>query len=551
MTGQGGWPLNAFLTPEQAPFYAGTYFPPEPRHGLPSWRMVLTAVADAWADQARRDRSSRARRSSRRSSATARLDPSAEPIRERAAARGGDRAAGRRTTAPTAASAARPSSRPASTIELLLARGEREMSLGTLRGDGARRDLRPGRRRLRALLGRRDLDGAALREDALRQRAAGARVPARLAGLGRGALAARCAARRSTGRCARCAGPRAASARRSTPTPRASRASSTCGRSRSCATRSGRRWPSAAIAYFGAPGAATSSTGRTVLEAPRPGARARSPRSARGCSTGALERVRPGLDDKRLTSWNALMISALADAGAVLGRERLPRGRGRLRLVPARRAARRRRAPAAHLEGRAARGCPPTSRTTPTCSRRCSRCTRRRSTRAGTARRWRSATRSSSASPIPSAAASSRPPTTTSSSPARRKDLEDTPIPSGNSAAAFGLLRLALLSGEGKYERHALGVLRLLYPLAARHPHAFGHLLRAADFYLAPVREVAIVGPRRAERAGAAWSASRFRPHLVLAGGDGATACRCWRTASRSTATPPRTSASTSSARRR
>src|SRR5258707_13006693 len=45
MTGQGGWPLNAFLTPDQAPFYVGTYFPPEPRHGLPNWRAVLEAVA--------------------------------------------------------------------------------------------------------------------------------------------------------------------------------------------------------------------------------------------------------------------------------------------------------------------------------------------------------------------------------------------------------------------------------------------------------------------------------------------------------------------------
>jgi uncharacterized protein YyaL (SSP411 family) len=61
--------------------------------------------------------------------------------------------------------------------------------------------------------------------------------------------------------------------------------------------------------------------------------------------------------------------------------------------------------------------------------------------------------------------------------PVRRKDLEDSPVPSGNSAAAFALLRLALLSGDGKYERHALGVLRLLFPLAVRHPIAFGHLL--------------------------------------------------------------------------
>src|SRR6185437_432031 len=48
MTGQGGWPLNVFLTPDQVPFYAGTYFPPEPRHGLPSWRQVLGAIDEAW-----------------------------------------------------------------------------------------------------------------------------------------------------------------------------------------------------------------------------------------------------------------------------------------------------------------------------------------------------------------------------------------------------------------------------------------------------------------------------------------------------------------------
>src|ERR1700756_1272797 len=54
LTGSGGWPLNAFLTPAQEPFYAGTYFPPEPRHGLASWRMVLQAVAKAW-DERRED----------------------------------------------------------------------------------------------------------------------------------------------------------------------------------------------------------------------------------------------------------------------------------------------------------------------------------------------------------------------------------------------------------------------------------------------------------------------------------------------------------------
>src|ERR671915_1102370 len=48
MTGHGGWPLNVFLTPEQVPFYAGTYFPPEERQGMPSWMTVLRAVAEAW-----------------------------------------------------------------------------------------------------------------------------------------------------------------------------------------------------------------------------------------------------------------------------------------------------------------------------------------------------------------------------------------------------------------------------------------------------------------------------------------------------------------------
>src|SRR5213595_2648660 len=44
MNGHGGWPLNAFLTPDPAPFYVGTYFPTESRQGLPSWRAVLEAV---------------------------------------------------------------------------------------------------------------------------------------------------------------------------------------------------------------------------------------------------------------------------------------------------------------------------------------------------------------------------------------------------------------------------------------------------------------------------------------------------------------------------
>ena len=48
MTGHGGWPMTVFLTPDTVPFYTGTYFPPEDRHGMPSFRRVLHAVADAY-----------------------------------------------------------------------------------------------------------------------------------------------------------------------------------------------------------------------------------------------------------------------------------------------------------------------------------------------------------------------------------------------------------------------------------------------------------------------------------------------------------------------
>ncbi len=50
MTGQGGWPMSVFLTPEGQPFFGGTYFPPEPHHGLPSFRDVLAGAARAWRD---------------------------------------------------------------------------------------------------------------------------------------------------------------------------------------------------------------------------------------------------------------------------------------------------------------------------------------------------------------------------------------------------------------------------------------------------------------------------------------------------------------------
>jgi uncharacterized protein YyaL (SSP411 family) len=80
---------------------------------------------------------------------------------------------------------------------------------------------------------------------------------------------------------------------------------------------------------------------------------------------------------------------------------------------------------------------------------------------------------------------------------ARRKDIDDTPIPSGASSAAVGLLRLAQLTGDEDYERHGVSVLRLLHELAPQHPAAFGHLLQALHWRLSPARPIACAVPAR------------------------------------------------------
>ncbi|WP_199432536.1 thioredoxin domain-containing protein [Qaidamihabitans albus] len=51
MTGQGGWPMTCFLTPEGEPFHCGTYYPPAPRHGMPSFKQLIQAVVQAWAER--------------------------------------------------------------------------------------------------------------------------------------------------------------------------------------------------------------------------------------------------------------------------------------------------------------------------------------------------------------------------------------------------------------------------------------------------------------------------------------------------------------------
>ena len=50
-TGRGGWPMNVFITPDKLPFFGGTYFPPEQRYGMPSWQQILMSIAEAWRER--------------------------------------------------------------------------------------------------------------------------------------------------------------------------------------------------------------------------------------------------------------------------------------------------------------------------------------------------------------------------------------------------------------------------------------------------------------------------------------------------------------------
>src|SRR5919109_2181743 len=127
LTGHGGWPMTVFLTPEGEPFFGGTYFPPEPRHGLPSFRQLLDAVASAWRErrsEIQRDASSIAERLRQA------VEPSHEPLTSSLL---GDavRALRRQFDPLWGGFGNAPKFPPASAIEFLLRRGDLEMSVKT------------------------------------------------------------------------------------------------------------------------------------------------------------------------------------------------------------------------------------------------------------------------------------------------------------------------------------------------------------------------------------------------------------------------------------
>ena len=502
MTGRGGWPLNVFLTPEQLPFYGGTYFPPDARSGMPAWTQVLLAIAESWSENSAEIRAG-GERLRERLSGGAVLLPSTEPIHEASL----DAAVSRLREAFDARDGgfgAAPKFPQASVIEFLLLRGERTMSLTTLRAmaSGGIHDLLGGgfarysvddtwtvphfEKMLydNALLARAYLHGwQASGEERLREVCLDtldwalremrgpeggfySALDADSEGVeGRYYVWTVAELREVLGEDA-----------------------------------------DAAIAWLGAGEEGNfmdphhPAPGLNVLQ--DRGARPEEPvrERIRAKLLEAREaRVRPALDDKRLTSWNALMISALADAGAALGgtdglgytdaavrcaefilRElrdddgHLMRtyNHGQAKID-------------AFLEDHAFLLEALIGLFEATCEER-----------------WFTEATALADVLIARFADTERGGFFSTAADgealiARRKDLEDSPIPSGASSAAMGLLRLSQLTGESDYERHATSVLRLLHEIAPRHPTGFGHLLQVLHWQLSLARPIACPVPAR------------------------------------------------------
>jgi uncharacterized protein len=520
MTGQGGWPMTVFCDPDGVPFYGGTYFPPDDGRGMPSFRMVMEAVVEAFEGRREEIRArageTRARLGAIGEVAPAAAAPQAGLLEEaverlRAAAdteRGGFGGA--------------PKFPPAAALELLLARAEQgeanlraivETTLDAMLAGGIYDQLGGGFARYsvdaawlvphfekmlydNALLARAYLHGWQALGHARYRRVCEETLDWMLREM-RGPEGGFFSALDADSE--------GEEGRFYVWTADQIRAVLGTGAQE-------------VIDFYGVTERGNFE-GRNVLHLAG-GAAAPAPAGLDEARRALLEaragRVRPGLDDKRLTSWNALAIAALAEAGAVLEREdyldaarrcaefvlgslRDPGGRllrtyrdGEARLN-------------AYLEDHAF-----LLEALLTLYE------------ASFERRWFEEAQALADATIARFGDPKRGGFFSTSDDhealiARRKEVGDHPIPSGNSSAAFGLLRLAALTGERSWELQAEGVFRLFATAAARQPEAFAHLLRALDFHLSPTKEVALIGDD--PTALAKVVRSKYRPHLVLASG--------------------------------
>ena len=514
MTGHGGWPMTVFLDSDGVPFYGGTYFPPDESRGMPSFRMVMEAVLDAFENR-REELRERAPETRVRLGAIGAVEPSDEApggeLLETAIA-----VLGEASDMELGGFRGAPKFPPSSALELLLARGVEEpveRTLDAMMAGGIHDQIGGG-------FARYSVDARWLVphfEKMLYDNAllAGAYLHGWQA-LGHERYRRVCE-RTLDWALREMRGPEGGfySALDADSEGEEGRFYVWKPDEIEAVLGEGAR----AVAEFYGVSEAGNFEGSNILHLaggaaePEPDgleAARQALYEARG------ERVRPGLDDKRLAAWNALMLGALAEAGAALGREdylgaarecaefvlrdlrdddgRLLRtykdGEGRLN---------------AYLEDHAFLLEALLTLYEATFEQR-----------------WFEHAQALADTTIARFGDPERGGFFSTSDDheeliARRKEIGDHPIPSGNSAAAMSLLRLEALTGERSYGEQAEGVLRLFAKAAPRQPDAYAHLLRALDFQLAPTKEVALIGEDLSDLA--AVVRSSHRPHLVLAGG--------------------------------
>jgi uncharacterized protein YyaL (SSP411 family) len=490
LTGHGGWPMTVFLTPAGEPFFGGTYYPPEPRHGLPSFRQLLQAVADAWHE----------RRSDIERDAGAIVEdlrraaePSHEPLTSSLlteAVRGlrqqFDPVWGGFGNAPKFP--------PASVLEFLLRRGEVEMAAKTLDGMalGGMYDLLGGgfhrysvdREWLVPHFEKMLYDNALL-------------VPAYLHGW----LVT------EKERYREIAEETLEYMLRELRLPEGGFASAEDADTEGVEGLT-YTWteeddiPAELLHPF--------EQGRIILRGEiDPDTRARLFAEREG-------RPKPLRDDKAIASWNGLTLAAFAEAGRRLDRPDL--------VDPARSLAEFILGPLSTPEGRLFR-----------------------TWRSGQAKhagvledyadvanglyelhvatgelRWLEEARRLALLAVELFADEERggfflTPADGERLVSRKKDFDDHPTPSGNSMLAYVLLRLARIWGDAELERLAVGVFRFVARVLPQAPSAFGHALTALDLHFSPPRELAVIGTPDSEVARAALAP--FDPNAVVAFG--------------------------------
>jgi len=490
LTGHGGWPMTVFLTPAGAPFFGGTYYPPEPRHGLPSFPQLLQAIANAW-----RERRSDIEREA--GVITEQLRRTAEPSREPLTSSlltDAVRGLRQQFDPEWGGFGSAPKFPPASVLEFLLRRGELELATKTLdaMAAGGMYDLVGGgfhrysvdRQWLVPHFEKMLYDNALL-------------VPVYLHGW-------LVTGNERYGEIA---------------------TETLDYMLRELALDEGGFASAEDADTDGVEGLTYTWTEDDDV----PGELLHPFEHGRLIIRGVLDpelrarlfeererRRKPLRDDKAIASWNGLTLAALAEAGRRLGRDDY--------LDAARLLAEFLLGPLSTPKGRLYR-----------------------SWRAGQAKhagvledyadvanglyelhvatgelRWLEESRRLAVLAVdlfgdPADGGFFLTPRGGEELVARKKDFDDHPTPSGNSMLAYVLLRLSRLWGDQELERQAVGVFRFVAPLLPRAPSAFGHALNALDLYFSAPREIAIVGPPDSEVARAALAS--FDPNAVVAFG--------------------------------